>query len=495
MDVEVEERVFSDRYSNNGAGPMWCASNTCIVRAGGEVFVSATERLPQFEPLNDCRWALLQRGGEGWMRRRADEDGRQREPCPLAVLQPGRVVVSSNPTLLGPDEDGGGPARPELHLFDADGPQAPPETLLPGWEDRPAFTEHSYRTLAADGTGGELILFQNVGYSHSEWALLDSAGGWHAGQLRWPEYGDADIAPFGADHVRVNYPVVALRDREVHFCGCASYDNWDRVRTVADLDLGGDPNAAGASGMGGRKRGNRMRRLLYAWTHDVGERAFSDWIEIDNTFADGGWLFPGDMHLDADGTVHLLWYRAPMLRSLRDERYPDIERVYSIEYATVGDGKIVRRLSLVRAGDGFDAAIPTDLDREGRAYVLSSGEKILGQPLSTPRFHLTPDGRLFVVYYVSSSEQNAEGGGQAVSENRIVEVHGDGTTSASRTIPLVHPLTQFFTATGRAGCAPSWTLDLLGYRRGGWRPVEGTDFREYDGAVSYARVRLDGAGQ
>ena len=33
-EVEAEETVYSGRYSNNGAGPMWCYGNTCIVWLG-----------------------------------------------------------------------------------------------------------------------------------------------------------------------------------------------------------------------------------------------------------------------------------------------------------------------------------------------------------------------------------------------------------------------------------------------------------------------------
>ncbi|HUT32311.1 MAG TPA: acetylxylan esterase [Planctomycetota bacterium] len=484
--VEAEENVYSSHYSNSGAGPMWCYSNTCVVRLGEEVFVSGLERLPKHRPLNDCRWMLFQRTAEGWRRQQADERGRTREPCPLACLPPGRLVLSANPTLLGPQAAGGGPARPELLEFDAVNPAAPYRTLLPGWLGQPAFSEHSYRSVAADAAGGEVILFQNTGYSHAEWALLGRAGKWQGGKLSWPAYASTDLAPFGASHARVNYPVVGLRDRAVHFCGVAAYDNWSRVRTVQDLGLSEDPNRKGASGMRGRQLGNRMRRLLYTWTDSVGASPFRDWLEIDNTFEDGGWLFPGDLHLDAAGTVHLLWYRAPMLRTLRDERYKDIQRVYSICYATLRDGKILRRQTLVRGGEGADEAIPTELDQEGRPYVLLSGEKIVGDPLSTPRFHATPDGRLFVVYYVSGKRAD----GSPLSENRILEIRGDGSASAPATIPLRHPLTQFFTATPRAGCAASYALDLLGHRRGDWGPREGSNFTEWDGTISYARVRL-----
>jgi hypothetical protein len=57
-------------------------------------------------------------------------------------------------------------------------------------------------------------------------------------------------------------------------------------------------------------------------------------------------------------------------------------------------------------------------------------------------------------------------------------------------IPLKHPLTQFFTATLRASCAPSWTQDLFGHRRGDWRHREGSALQEYEGTLSYAQVSI-----
>ncbi len=478
--VEAEETVYKDIYSNNGAGPMWCYGNTCIVRLGADVFVSATERLPEEKPLNDCRWALLKRRPDGWERLQADE-GRQREPCPLGCLPPDTVVLSSNPTLLEPGHFGGGPARPELVLFSANVPVAPGHRLSPDCrrEDL-GFSEHSYRSMAVDAKNGEIIVFQDVGLSHSEWALRDKNGNWMGGKLGWPTYVPGDLSPYGAAGPRVHYGQVVLRDRAVHYSGCAAYDNWDRVHSLADMELGLDQDKA--PGMKSRQLGNRMRRFYYTWTSCVGEKAFCDWIEIDNTFADGGWLFPGDMHVDAAGTVDLLWYRAPMLRTLRDSRYPDIARVYSIEHARVRDGKIILRQTLALGGEGYDEAVFVDLDREGMTHVCYDGGWVAGDPLATPRFHVTPDGRLFVVYYVCD--------GKDLSENRIMEIYPDGLPSEPRRIPMQQPLTQFFTATPRVGCAPSWTLDMLGHRRGDWRHREGSDLREYEGTTSYTRVNL-----
>ncbi|MBF0244203.1 MAG: hypothetical protein HQL31_02870 [Planctomycetes bacterium] len=480
ISVEAEEIVYSSRYSNNGSSPMWCYSNTCLVRIGGEVFASGYERVADCHPLNDCRWVLFGRTGGGWQKLHADGKGRTREPSPLGCLPPGRILLSANPTLLPPEAVGGGPARPELLEFSATDPHAPPLVLRPGWQGEPGFNEHSYRSFATDATRGEAILFQNVGCSHVEWALLEARGGWRSGRLSWPPYAPTDMAPFGASHARINYPVVSLRDRAVHFCGVAAYDNWDRVRSAADLGLGGDPNRPGASGMAGRQRGNRFRRLLYAWTGAIGERPFCDWIEIENSFDDGGWLFATDLHIDTTGTVHLLWFRSPMLPTVRDALYPDIRSDYRIEYATLRDGKLLSRQTLLRTGE--DEAVPTDLDQVGHSYLLDNGEQILQDPIATPRFHLMPDGRLFVIYYVSSK--------QGLSENRLLEIRSDGTLSSPAILPFRFPLTQFFTATPRAGSEPSQTLDLLGHRRGDWRLAEGSGGKEWEGTISYARVRI-----
>jgi hypothetical protein len=94
---------------------------------------------------------------------------------------------------------------------------------------------------------------------------------------------------------------------------------------------------------------------------------------------------------------------------------------------------------------------------------------------SAGRFHATPDGRLFVVYYASGTDA----AGKAVSGNRLVEIRPGGTFGEHVPVPLKHPLGSFFTATVRAGSAPSKTLDLLGHPTGGQT------------TVAYARVRID----
>ena len=117
----------------------------------------------------------------------------------------------------------------------------------------------------------------------------------------------------------------------------------------------------------------------------------------------------------------------------------------------VRDGKVVSRRSLLAAEEGQSREVP------GRA-----------------RFQITPEGRLFVFGYVSGA--NAQG--ERVSENRLIELFADGGASGWVKAPLKRPLSDFFTATVRAGSPPSRTLDLLGPPAGGGR------------AICYARIRL-----
>jgi len=441
--VEAEEIVFRYTPADNGSGPLWCFGSTCLVRAGERVFASGLETLPDCPPLNNCRWQLYQRESAGWELVAQDPKDRTREPCPLGWSHDGRLFLSVNPTLVAArTKRGGGPARPEILEVSSTDPKRPPQTILPEWGDSPAFTEHSYRAFAADGRAGELILFQNVGYTHSEWILRDREGNWPArGKLAWPPYEDPKFEPYGATHVRVNYPNVVLHNREVHFCGIASYNKWDRVRDNPEL-------------MGREKWGSRTRRLLYTWTPDITKQPFGEWVEIGHCFATGGYLLTGDMWRAPDGAVHIVWPEFPIHPQLWQEYFPDIKRTQAIKYALLRDGKILHRRTLLEAGEGAGNEFP-----------------------STPRFQILPDGRLILVYAVES-----RGPGKTTRENRLLELSADGTPGPSVTIPLEHPLSNYFTATPRGGSPPSATLDLFGVR-----------FQSPPGepAMCYARVNLN----
>lgn len=434
--VEIEEDVYSYAAANNGAGPMWCSGSTCLVRLGGDVFASGLETLTDAKPLNNCRWLLFHRGAAGWEKVPADAAGRTREPCPLATFADGRIFLSANPTLSPSREQYAGPAQPEILQFTTADLKAPFTRILPVWEDAPEFTEHSYRSFAADGPRRELILFQNIGYTHAEWAFRDGQGRWSArGRLQWP---------WGADYeqpqpIRVCYPDVALKDRAVYFCG------------VSDVV---EPNSAWRAfkkALTGQEWDYEFRRLFFTWTTNITTGRFAPWVEIASREKTCGWITPGDLWIAPDGAAHLLWTERALDERLRTKFFPEAKQSHALNYAVVRGGAVVLRRTLALAEEGGSQEIP------GRG-----------------RFQVTPENRLIVIYYVSGKDA----AGRAVSENRLMELYPDGSHTLPVKVPLRHPFSDFFTATPRAGSAPSRTLDLLGPRAGAPQ------------TISYARIRL-----
>lgn len=432
--VEIEEDVYTYTNANNGAGPMWCSGSTSLVRAGGELFASGLETVGDAKPLNNCRWILFRRGSNGWDRVYVD-NGRTREPSPLATLDDGRVFLSANPTLGSGAEPNGGPARPNLFQFSVRDPMSLPLSLSPHWQGTPAFTEHSYRSLAADAPAGELILFQNIGYTHAEWAFRDRTGMWRAqGRLKWPWGAEYDKP----EPIRVCYPNVALRGRAVHFFGVSDviepYPAWREFKRE----------------LTGQQWDYDFRRLFYTWTRDITKEPFAEWVEIASRDKTCGWVSPGDLWLAPNGDVHLLWSERAIDERLRARFFPEAKQSHSLNYAVVRAGQVIRRRTLMESKE----------DNPG--LIGSAG-----------RFQVTPDHRLFVVCYVTGREP----GGRSVAENRVFEILENGSGPAVR-LPLAKPFTSFFTTTPRAGSPRSRTLEMLGPRAGGGN------------TICYARVRL-----
>ncbi len=434
--VEIEEDVYRYEPADNGAGPMWCHGSTCLGRIGDEVFATGLETLKEAKPLNNCRWMLFRRGPAGWEKVWTDLAGRTREPAPLAVFPDGRLHVSGNPTLMTNPAAYGGPARPEIVPFAARNPRQPEKALLPKWSGSPEFSEHSYRSFAADGPARELILFQNIGYTHAEWAFLDRKGEWSAqGRLAWP---------WGAEYakpqpIRVCYPNVALKGRAVHFCG------------VSDIV---EPNPAWRAykkQLTGREWDYDFRRLFYTWSPDIASGRFEPWVEIASREATCGWILPGDLWIGPDDRVRVLWTERALDERLRDKFYPGEVQRHSLKLAVLRRGQVLQRQTVAEAEEGKSHEQP------GRG-----------------RFHATPDGRLFVIYHVSG----ADSAKRPLSENRLAEVRADGSIGPARRIPFRKPFTEFFTATPRAGSPPSDRIDLLGIQQGA------------GAAIGYARVRL-----
>jgi len=430
--VEIEEDVYTFTNANNGAGPMWCGGSTCLVRSGDHVFASGLETVTDAKPLNNCRWMLFHRGSNGWERVRVD-DGRTREPSPLAAFHDGRVFLSANPTRGSGPQPNGGPACPDVLQFPGSDPKAAPLSLTPAWQGTPPFSEHSYRSFAADGAAGELVLFQNIGYTHAEWTFRGRAGKWSAqGQLKWPEHDKPEP-------IRVCYPNVAVRDRAVYFFGVSDVVEPSKAWREFKRELTG------------QQWDYAFRRLFYTWTRDITREPFVEWVEIANRDKTGGWLSPCDLWLAPNGDVHLLWSEQAIDERLRAKFFPNARQSHALNYAVVREGKVVRRRTLMESTE----------DKPGIAG-------------SAGRYHVTPENRLFVACYASGTGE----GGRTVAENRIMEILPDGAVGAVARLPLAKPFTSYFTTTVRGGSPPSHTLEMLGLRTG------------TGNTISYARVRL-----
>ena len=433
--VEVEEDVYKYEPPNNGAGPLWCKGSTCIVRMGDDLLASGLETIKDLKPLNNVRWLLFKRTGNGWALPRRDEKDRTREPCPLAGFSDGRLFLSVNPTLTEPNTYNG-PAMPQILQFTAADPQAPYRRLLPAWEDKPAFTEHSYRGLAADGPNHELLVLNILQHQAQYWSFRDRNGRWAArGKL---------VFPMGTDYekpepIRLCYPVVALRNRAAYVLAISdivepvkAWRDYKRELTKQQWDYD-------------------FRRLFFTWTPDIVKTPFAPWVEIASREKTCGWMDNLDIWIGPNGDAHFLWNERSLDARLREKFFPGEKLTYALKHAVVRDGKMVEQDTLAEGGEGLSGEIP-----------------------GVGRLQATDDGRLFVFYYCSG----ADAAGKAVSENRLLEILPNGRHSSPVKVALEHPFTGFFTATERGGSPPSKTLDVLGECAG--VPL----------TVRYARIRL-----
>lgn len=436
--VEVEEVICEYQPADNGAGPLWCHGSTVVARHGDQVYVAALETIPDQEPLNNCRWLLFRRLESGWQRVHGDTTGRTREPSPVAVLGSGDLLVSANPTLTEPDQHNG-PAEPTVFRFDTADPTAAPRRELPLWEGEPPFSEHSYRTVTADGPAGEVLYMQNVGYEVAHMSLLTTDGTWQGvGQIRWPWGGEyAEPQP-----LRLCYPNVIMRDRAVHFFGVG-----DIVEPEAEWKQA-------KHAITGRDWDYVFRRLFYASTPDVSRQPFGEWVEIANYDSTAGATRNCDIWLGADSTSHLLWRSTNADERLRDRFFPGVEIRHSLEYAVVRDGAVAERQTLARLSEEEEGLVP-----------------------QAARFHVTSRGTLLVLAQFSPRPAPSEG-------SRVVYRLAKTTSGGPQDwvdVPFEQPMGgTFLTNTVRGGSAPSDVIDVVG-----------TSSMQAS-ALGYARLRVTG---
>lgn len=437
-----ESTVYTTTDADNGAGPLWDYHASNIARIGDGVWVSGRSTVPGLPPLNNTECKLWTRTDAGW-RLVQTLPGLTREPCPIGVLPGGRLLISTNVTLNPRGKAGGGPAQPGLWEYDTTRPDAAPKLSVPQWRKGASldqFTEHSYRSLAIDRSSGEVFLLQNAGDSHAEWTFRDQAGHWSAsGRLDWP------MAQVGAGTMplRVAYMVALVSDRAVHLMGVSDVVEPNSDWREFKRKLTGNP------------WDYVFRRLYYTWTPDITSEPFRPWTELANHEATAGWIVPGDLWLAPDGILHATWSATGLDERLRDRYFPTRRQSKEIGLATIRDGKILEQQRLLRM-------------LEGRAKLFPHA----------PRFHATPDGRLFLLFYMGGNED----GRTDLAGNFLAEVRSGRLQTMVR-LPMKMPLAWYVVATSRLGNAPSDFLDILGNARG------------EELVIRHARVRIPAVDQ
>jgi len=402
--VRVEEDVYDFVSPDNGSGPLWSYGCTVIARSGDDVIVSQMETGAGVEKLCNTRWRLLRRAADGW-RCFAQADGcRQREPCLLSVLPGGRLYLYVNDSTEPPGTMYG-TSEPHLLRFVLEDGPGPGEKLSPEWQERPSFSDHSYRGYAADAARGQLLMFNidnKTGIQH--WCLLAEDGTTlRGGHVTFP--------------IRSCYPQVALTRGTGHIVAVG--DIVEPVTAWREYKFAQTQ----------RKWDYVFRILYYASTPDIAKDAFRTPIEIANVDATAGHIGNQDLWIGPNGDAYIVYTQREVQSTLmRDKFFPDRSVIASLHLAVVRDGDVVERRVLIEGTE-----------------TLSPG---------CARFHETPSGTVYLVLYV----------GGADAGNELMPVYPPKEGAERVPIPFEKPFTSFCLASERAGNRPSTTIDVFGHR-------------------------------
>jgi len=436
--VIAEEIITEYTEPNNGAGPMWCFGSRTIARFGDTVFAVAPETGKDVQPLCNTRWVLFRRKDGGtWERVQANPTYDEREPCMLARMPDGRLLLSVNPAqeLTYTMEDGrrGARCEPRLLRFDAAAPEKPPVKIMPKWDHAYEFPEHSYRAFAADGNTGNFFLTNQVPFGDEYQHAFSAYGGkgqpLRQGMLRFP--------------MRGCYQQVAVRGNAVY------------VMAISDEM---EPNPAWRAYKEEVTKQHwdyEFRQLFFTWTPDIATTDFSPILTVASRDETAGLIRNLDMWIDREGAAWLLYTDRNIWQTyMRDKFFPGTPITVALKYARVQNGRVIDRQTLLRAEETTTA--------EGKG----TGQ-LQGAVPGYAEFHATPDGRLFVIWY-----QSGENAGNYLRQ--IAPANGE-----AQKLPLKTPFTSFFTASERNGNAPSNIIDLYGLPAGG------------DRVIRYAQISLE----
>jgi hypothetical protein len=444
MSTPLEEVIARSPDPHNGSGPFWAYGSAPLARldAAGTLAASLPDTSTEVRPLCNTRLRLFQREPRSsWSMVFQNPEFDQREPCPLAVLPGGRILVSINPRIAPFRTEPDGSVvmwycSPRLLEFDAARPGAYPLLHTPVWDEPWPFTDHSYRGIAADGERGEVLLLNIEGNlwngpdtGRYHWCLLDAEGRTAAnGRLTFP--------------VRGCYPSVVLRGRRA----C--------VLAVSDVVESNAAWAAHKREALGLKWDYDFRRLFLVQSPDIGARGFGTPLLVDDADATAGYLRHLDMLIDEAGDLHLLYLKRNVWKTtIRDRFFPGLPLSITLCYARVRGEEVVERRDLAAcredaAGWAVDPAGP--LGPWGRGEQLRTRDPL---PLCAA-LHVSPGRSPRVVLSQAAVDPSAPGtGGMFVL----------GLDGTRRRAPVTTRLDLFQAASARNGSLVlPGAIDLVG---------------------------------
>ncbi|MBI3987665.1 MAG: hypothetical protein HY343_12130 [Lentisphaerae bacterium] len=440
--VLAEETIAQCPDPNNGAGPLWSFGSKTLVRDGNTVWASVMDVGAGVKPLCNTRWRLFRRPDGGcWELFHEAPRYEEREPCPLACLPGGRVVISTNPKtkcrgkLDKTDDRETWHTDPCVLTIDAAKPAGtPPEVLKPVWDSPYAFFEHSYRGLAVDRDAGAIWVSHQVsdGDTYSQaWSFRDTAGEWsHNGILRFP--------------IRGCYPMLAVRGRAAH------------VVALGDIEESNPRWRECKKRVTGSAWDYDFRQLFYRWTPDLGSREFSMPLTFATRDETAGSLVQIDMALDPDGDAHILYFDCNFRQPcIRDEFFPGTPLSNAVKYCRISKGAVTDRRVLFEAVEDLSADAARKEQAKGLPFCSAS--PLL--PIHGGGFHVSPSGRLRAVALAHAAR--AEGGFEVGTY--VFDIFPALSLTPVR-LGLKRPLGGMpITAGIRTGATPSDRLDLLGW--------------------------------
>ncbi|MFO7975891.1 MAG: hypothetical protein R6V12_14795, partial [Candidatus Hydrogenedentota bacterium] len=282
-----------------------------------------------------------------------------------------------------------------------------PAELMPDWEGKPHFTDHSYRGFAADREADELLMLNiDAKTSEQNWCHMTATGTTLGnGKIVFP--------------IRACYPQAALKNNAAYVLAIG--DIREPVKEWAEYKFEQT-----------QRQWDYVFRILYfTWTPDIRGKDFAAPIEIANVDDTAGHITNQDLWIAPNGDAYIMYTERSVANALmRDKFFPELSILDTLHLAVVRDGEVVSREVLI---EGTDARQP-----------------------GAARFHVTENGNLYALVY---AVVDGKPGNYLIP---IMPPLGDRKVIA---VPLQQPLGTFLLANTRAGNAPSNTIDLVGSGR------------------------------